>query len=140
MKGRSDYDRLHPLSYPQTVNSIPIFLSQDIFLLAFSVVPNYYRDQTREGYFNYNLDRLKNYWFAEVAHHCPKTPVILVGTRVDMREDKEVLDKLAEKNGSPLTKEDGIKLAKEIGCIKYMECRFLSYLFLLFKFIDWSWS
>ena len=42
-------------------------------------------------------------WHPEVSHHCPDTPVILVGTKLDLREDKDTIDKLKEKKLAPLT-------------------------------------
>lgn len=53
-------------------------------------------------------------WFPEVRHHCPNTPIILVGTKLDLRDDKETIDKLREKKLSPITYPQGLAMAKEI--------------------------
>ncbi|XP_061416207.1 ras-related C3 botulinum toxin substrate 1-like isoform X3 [Lethenteron reissneri] len=91
--GQEDYDRLRPLSYPQT----------DIFLICFSVVsPS-------------SFDNVRVKWFKEVRHHCPETPIILVGTKQDQREDKDILKHLEEKSMQPVTNAQGLSLAKEIG-------------------------
>jgi len=52
--------------------------------------------------------------------------MILVGTKLDMREDKETLDRLAEKKLSPITTEQGNQMGKEIKAVKYMECSALT--------------
>lgn len=98
--GQDDYDRLRPLSYPGT----------DIFLACFSVV-------TPESYTN-----IKAKWIQEVRHHCPDIPVMLVGTKSDLRENQETLDKLKSKDQSPVSHQQGVNLAKELKCSKYLEC------------------
>ena len=42
-------------------------------------------------------------WYPEVRHHCPATPIILVGTKLDLRDDKETLDKLKDKKLVPIS-------------------------------------
>ena len=42
-------------------------------------------------------------WYPEVRHHCPNTPIILVGTKLDLREDKDTIEKLKEKKLAPIT-------------------------------------
>lgn len=42
-------------------------------------------------------------WFPEVRHHCPSTPIILVGTKLDLREDKDTIEKLKDKKLAPIT-------------------------------------
>lgn len=54
-------------------------------------------------------------WFPEVRHHCPSTPMILVGTKLDLRDDKDTIEKLKEKKLAPITYPQGLALAKEIG-------------------------
>jgi len=98
--GQEDYDRLRPLSYPQT----------DVFLICFSLVsPS-------------SFENVRAKWYPEVRHHCPNTPIILVGTKVDLRSDRATLDKLQEKRLQPIKYEQGLALAKEIDAVKYLEC------------------
>ena len=61
-----------------------------------------------------------------MSHHCPNTPVILVGTKLDLREDKETIEKLKEKKMAPILYPEGLKMAKEIGAGKYLECSALT--------------
>ena len=65
-------------------------------------------------------------WYPEISHHCPNTPILLIGTKVDLRDDRETVEKLTEKNLKPITQADGLKLQKEIGGVKYMECSALT--------------
>jgi len=102
--GQEDYDRLRPLSYPQT----------DVFLVGFSVVSPA------------SFENVRAKWIPEITQHCPNTPKILVGTKLDMREDKETVDRLAEKKLSPISNEHGTQMAKEIKAVKYMECSALT--------------
>ena len=102
--GQEDYDRLRPLSYPQT----------DVFLCCFSVIsPASY-------------ENVRAKWFPEVSHHCPSTPILVVGTKTDLRGDQETISRLAEKKLAPLTSDQGHQLAKDIGAVKYMECSALT--------------
>ena len=41
--------------------------------------------------------------YPEVRHHCPQAPIILVGTKLDLRDDKEVIEKLKKKRLAPIT-------------------------------------
>lgn len=62
-----------------------------------------------------SCSRLPAKWFPEVRHHCPSTPIILVGTKLDLRDDKDTIEKLKEKKLAPITYPQGLALAKEIG-------------------------
>uniref|UniRef100_A0A8C7WQN1 Rho-related GTP-binding protein RhoG n=1 Tax=Oryzias sinensis TaxID=183150 RepID=A0A8C7WQN1_9TELE len=102
--GQEDYDRLRPLSYPQT----------DVFLICFSLVsPASY-------------ENVRAKWYPEVRHHCPSTPIILVGTKLDLRDEKDTIEKLKEKKLAPITYPQGLALAKEIDAVKYLECSALT--------------
>lgn len=102
--GQEDYDRLRPLSYPQT----------DIFLICFSIVSPT------------SFENVRAKWYPEVSHHCPNTPIILVGTKLDLRDDRETIEKLREKKLAPITFPQGLAMMKEIGAIKYLECSALT--------------
>lgn len=102
--GQEDYDRLRPLSYPQT----------DVFLVCFSVTSPASFENVREK------------WFPEVHHHCPGVPCLIVGTQTDLREDQSVKEKLAKQRMQPVRKEDGEKMARELGAVKYVECSALT--------------
>uniref|UniRef100_A0A1I8HR22 Ras-related C3 botulinum toxin substrate 1 n=2 Tax=Macrostomum lignano TaxID=282301 RepID=A0A1I8HR22_9PLAT len=102
--GQEDYDRLRPLSYPQT----------DVFLVCFSLIsPASY-------------ENVRAKWYPEVSHHCPNTPIILVGTKLDLRDDKDTIEKLREKRLAPITHLQGMTMAKEINAVKYLECSALT--------------
>ena len=50
---------------------------QDVFLVCFSV----------SSYATFQNVEAK--WLPEVTHHCPDTPILLVGTKSDLREHPE---------------------------------------------------
>lgn len=73
-----------------------------------------------------SYENVRAKWFPEVNHHCPNAPIILVGTKLDLREDKETIDKLKEKKLTPITTALGQQMAKEIGAVKLLECSALT--------------
>ncbi|KAK3668809.1 Rho GTPase protein rac1 [Elasticomyces elasticus] len=102
--GQEDYDRLRPLSYPQT----------DVFLICFSIVsPS-------------SFDNVKAKWYPEIEHHAPGVPIILVGTKLDLRDDPEVREQLRQRKMGPITYETAVQVAKEIKAVKYIECSALT--------------
>jgi len=104
--GQEDYDRLRPLSYPQT----------DVFLVAFSLISRA------------SFENVKAKWYPELKHHCPGVPMILVGTKLDLRSDPATVQKLREKSPptTPITFEEGLDMSKTIGAFKYLECSALT--------------
>ena len=53
-------------------------------------------------------------------------PIICVGTKLDLRSDSNTVAKLREKNQTPITTEEGIDMARQIGAVKYLECSALT--------------
>jgi len=98
--GQEDYDRLRPLSYPDT----------DVILMCFSID---------------NPDSLQNIpekWSPEVKHFCPKVPIILVGNKKDLRNDEHTKRELARMKQTPVKTEDGAAVATLINANCYLEC------------------
>lgn len=65
-------------------------------------------------------------WVPEITHHCSKTPFLIVGTQIDLRDDSSMVEKLAKNRQRPISFEQGEKLAKELKAVKYVECSALT--------------
>ncbi|EPY85501.1 rho-related GTP-binding protein RhoG-like protein [Camelus ferus] len=89
--GQEEYDRLRTLSYPQT----------NVFVICFSIAspPSY--------------ENVRHKWHPEVCHHCPDVPILLVGTKKDLRSQPDTLRCLKEQGQAP---------AKQIHAVSYLEC------------------
>lgn len=88
--GQEDYERLRPLSYPQT----------DVFLICFSLVDPM------------SLENVTKKWVPEIRRYSPHVPVMLIGTKLDLRPDSQV----------KVTHQEGQQVAREIGATAYLEC------------------
>lgn len=98
--GQEDYDRLRPLSYPDT----------DVILMCFSVdSPD-------------SLANIPEKWTPEVKHFLPNVPIILVGNKKDLRSDEHTRRELAKLKQEPVKFEDGKEMSKRIGALDYQEC------------------
>ncbi|ESO84174.1 hypothetical protein LOTGIDRAFT_108011, partial [Lottia gigantea] len=98
--GQECYDRLRPIFYPDT----------DIVLIVFSLD---------------NPDSLTNVvinWAPEIRHFCCKTPVILVGTKSDIRDEHCDIDAVSTVTVGPVKFEDGCAMAYRINALSYVEC------------------
>lgn len=102
--GREDSDRLRPLAYPQT----------DVHVVCFSLVGPA------------SFAKVKSVWFPELDHFSKGVPVLLVGTKLDLRSDEPTLAKLKQKGEAPITFEQGAELAKQLGYVAYRECSALT--------------
>ena len=45
-----------------------------------------------------------------------------MGTRLELREDKETLEELKREHQTPISYRQGLRLQKKIGAVKYIEC------------------
>jgi small GTP-binding protein len=101
--GRDEYVLLRPLSYPQT----------DLFLVCFDVA-----NRT-------SFDNVSNKWKRELDEHrqcmAPNVKFVLVGNKIDLRDDADVNERLRQKNEHAVTCEEGIACAKELGMAAYAE-------------------
>ena len=54
--------------------------------------------------------------------YAPRVPIILVGTKLDLRNDQSTLDQLAQKNQQPISQSQGDYLAHVCSAKVYLEC------------------
>lgn len=92
--GKDDYDRLRPISYPQT----------DVFIILYSV------DSPL------SMERVRTKFVPEIRDYCRNAPFILVASKIDLRGD----------NHETIPSLEGVKLAKSMGAVKYIECSALT--------------
>ncbi|PKX95690.1 Rho family GTPase RHO1 [Aspergillus novofumigatus IBT 16806] len=105
--GQEDYDRLRPLSYPDS----------HVILICFAIdSPD-------------SLDNVQEKWISEVLHFCQGLPIILVGCKKDLRHDPKTIEELHKTSQKPVTPEQiidifvqGEEVRKKIGAYKYLEC------------------
>ncbi|CAG8822232.1 5720_t:CDS:1, partial [Gigaspora margarita] len=101
---QEEYDRIHPLSYPDA----------DVVLICFSVTSPA------------SFENVKETWVPEVRHYCPGIPYLIVGTQIELRDDPLVVEKLSQQRMSPTTLKQGENFAQTLGAIKYVECSALT--------------
>ena len=88
--GQEEYDRLRPLSYSDS----------DVVLLCFAV-------NSRTSF-----DNISSKWEPEIKHYIDTAKTILVGLKVDLRQDG---------NKEHVTKAEGDDLSSKLNCVKYIE-------------------
>lgn len=98
--GQEDYDRLRPLSYPDS----------NVILICYSVdLPD-------------SLENVVDKWSGEISHFCPNVRFLVVGCKVDLRDDPEVLNTLKAEGLAPVSTEQGRSVAEKIGASGFYEC------------------
>ena len=106
--GQEDYDRLRPLSYPDS----------HVILICFAVDSPDSLDNVQEKVSRahhaillaiilgiYLLTSSPSQWISEVLHFCPGLPIILVGCKMDLRRDQKTLEELHKTSQKPVTPE-----------------------------------
>jgi len=98
--GQEDYDRLRPLSYPDT----------NVLLICFSVdSPD-------------SLENVPEKWVPEVRHFCPGVPFVLVGCKKDLRHHPATIAELQKMSMSPVSHKEAKDCAERIQAYAYLEC------------------
>ena len=115
--GQEEYDRLRPLSYPET----------DLLFVCFAIdCPNSLENVMDKVsvwlvILLYFPSDIKSQWYPEVLHFCPTTPLMLVGLKSDLRTKRACIDLLKTQGLTPVTQEQGQNVARQMGAI-YVEC------------------
>jgi len=92
--GQEEYARIRIMSYNHA----------DCFLLCFSVTDTI------------TFQHVKHVWIPELRHYSPKTPIVLLGTKTDLRKTEK----------TSIYREEADNMKKEIGAIGYFECSALT--------------
>ena len=104
-QGQEEYNDLITFSYSNV----------DILIVCFSIA-------SPTSYAN-----IRQAWMREISKsRYSDVPIMLVGTKMDLRDDPKVIEDLARQNQAPITKDQGELLAREINAVKYMECSALT--------------
>lgn len=97
--GQEDYDRLRPLSYPDS----------HVILICFAIDSPDSLDNVQEKVFppifpptTANITQ----WISEVLHFCQGLPIILVGCKRDLRSDPKTIDELRKTQQRPVTPDE----------------------------------
>ena len=98
--GQEDYDRLRPLSYPDT----------DVILMCFAVDNHD------------SLENINTKWVPEVQHFCPNIPFLLIATKKDLRNDPATRQVLRRDKLEVLKPEEGRTMMEKVGAWQYLEC------------------
>ncbi|KAG5679661.1 hypothetical protein PVAND_009216 [Polypedilum vanderplanki] len=99
--GCEEYDRLRPLCYKEV----------DIVIMCFSI------DKP------HTLENIKTKWLPEIRHYCSDIPIVLVGCKLDLRNNQWTIQSLkTERCSPPSTFNEGRAMSFEIGAIRYFEC------------------
>ena len=97
---QDDYSRLRQLNYPGT----------DVILMCFSIgSPQSFENITKQ-------------WYSEVKQFCPEVPIILVGTKKDLRNAENTKGMLETIKRGPVEYEEGEILRERIKTYAYLEC------------------
>jgi len=102
--GSNEYDELRPLSYPGT----------DAFIVCYSII-----DMT-------SLVSVEKRWWPEIKANCEGVPIILVGTKNDLRTKPDILERLKAEGAKPVSHDDGKRVADLVNAYKYIECSALT--------------
>jgi cell division control protein 42 len=104
--GEEAFDRLRPMSYADA----------DVFLVCYSIVEHA------------SFENIRNVWIPDIRRHRPHTPFIIVGTKIDLRDNLIEINRLSRqgKGRRPLSADAGHALAKEFGAVRYLECSALT--------------
>lgn len=100
--GQEAYERLRPLSYPDT----------DVVIIAYSIADRNTMQNAAEK------------WYAEICHYLPRMPILLTGTKLDLRPPFEEV----HPKDDPLFvgEDEGRKLASYIKADGFVECSALA--------------
>lgn len=85
------------------------YFGADVFIVCFSVV----KPET--------FKNAQSRWIPEVRNLMGETPIILVGTQTDLRDDETIRNKLKAKGDKPISERDALSVCRRVGAACYLE-------------------
>ena len=102
--GQEDFDRLRPLSYPET----------DVFIVCFSLA-------------NANsFENARSKWVPEARRYCPNAKIVLCGCKSDLADDPKAQAALAAKGHRVVTDAEALSVASSLRLQAYQRCSALT--------------
>ncbi|CAF1461030.1 unnamed protein product, partial [Didymodactylos carnosus] len=96
-----EWDQLRMMMYPQT----------NVFLVCYSCVQPA------------SFDNVEKKWIPELRQYSPKALIILVCTMIDLRSNREHIERLKTiEKSHPVTQQEGMNLARKTNCDGFIEC------------------
>uniref|UniRef100_A0A6B2LHR7 Uncharacterized protein n=1 Tax=Arcella intermedia TaxID=1963864 RepID=A0A6B2LHR7_9EUKA len=89
---------------------IAVYPHTDVFIIAFSIVSPY------------SFDSVLTKWHPEINRYAPGVPVLLVGTKLDIRNDPYSLERLSGRKLAPISYQQGREMKEHISALSYVEC------------------
>lgn len=73
-----------------------------------------------------SFENVRIKWCPEIRNSAPNISLILVGTKLDLREDPHTLERMREGEMAPISYDRATAMAREIGAVCYRECSALT--------------
>jgi len=101
-ESKEDKDAARQRNYPET----------DVFCLCYSIADV-------ESFRN-----VERRWYKEVKQFAPKAPMVLIGTKLDLRDEhkKRAKGDDGQRPAGMVAQKEAKKMARKIGALKYIEC------------------
>ena len=99
---------------------IKLYSKASLILIVFSVISPYSFENVRtkvSSSFRFPHQQ----WIPEIRRYAPDRDVFLVGTKSDLRNNEEVLERLQRMSAVPIPVSSARKMRKEVGALMYAE-------------------
>eukprot|EP01095_Lingulamoeba_sp_RSL-Kostka_P016350 TRINITY_DN797_c1_g1_i1.p1 TRINITY_DN797_c1_g1~~TRINITY_DN797_c1_g1_i1.p1 ORF type:complete len:198 (+),score=58.54 TRINITY_DN797_c1_g1_i1:38-631(+) len=93
-------------------NVTELYETADLFFVCYSIISPK------------SLQNIEKKWITNIRALNDQSPVVLIGTKSDLREDEDIIERLNQRDLSPLKIKDGKTTAKNIEAAEFFEASF----------------
>ena len=68
-----------------------------------------------------SFESVEQKWIKEIKKFNQNAPILLIGTKIDLRENEKLIERLNEKNLQPINFSQGLDVCKKIAALNYFE-------------------